>query len=212
MVELWQTNMAVLCPWGPELSEAVTLRELVKDEEETLLGSQLCRDLWDLFLFITLHLLLSFSPSFIASFFLSLFEFYFYLSEPFQATLHGFLVLFLFLTTLLIISASIYFHLNPSGLFHVLSASHASYLLFKPKVPFLFQSLVICLIGCSDQRPSECPSCRNVRNEGPRVQSRTNRTTFDAAHRAGSTRVTVLQFSNVSCYNPPIDEDCKEHC
>lgn len=160
-------------------------------------------------LFVTLHLLLSFSPSFIASFFPSLFEFYFYLSEPFQATLRGFLALFLFLTTLLIISASIYFHLNLSGLFHVLSAAHASYLLFKPKVPFLCQSLVICLTGCSDQRPSECPSCRNAQNEGPRVQSRTNRTMFDAARCAGSTRVTVLQFSNVSCYNPQTDE-CKD--
>lgn len=55
------------CPWGgPEMGIAVMLRELAKDEEVPLLGSQLCRHLWDLFLFTTLNLISSTIAAFIS--------------------------------------------------------------------------------------------------------------------------------------------------
>lgn len=52
--------------WGPEMGRAVMLRELAKDEEVTLLGSQLCQGLRDLFLFTTLNLISSTISPFIS--------------------------------------------------------------------------------------------------------------------------------------------------
>lgn len=49
----------MLALWGPEMGRAVMSRELAKDEEVTLLGSQLCQGLRDLFLFTTLNLISS---------------------------------------------------------------------------------------------------------------------------------------------------------
>lgn len=54
--------------WGPVMGEAVMLRKLAKDEEVTLLGSQLFQGLWDLFLFTTLNLISSTISPFISFF------------------------------------------------------------------------------------------------------------------------------------------------
>lgn len=53
-------QMCPCCPSGVlEMGRAVMSRELAKDEEVTLLGSQLCQGLRDLFLFTTLNLISS---------------------------------------------------------------------------------------------------------------------------------------------------------
>lgn len=51
---------------GPRDGRAVMLRELAKDEEVTLPGSQLCQGLWDLFFFTTLILISSTIAPFIS--------------------------------------------------------------------------------------------------------------------------------------------------
>lgn len=56
---VWQRNVRALPLWGPEMVKAVMLRELAKDEEVTLAGSELSRGPWDLFLFTTLSLISS---------------------------------------------------------------------------------------------------------------------------------------------------------
>jgi len=58
--------MPLLRLWGPEMGKAVMLRELVTDEEVTLLGPQLCQGLRDLFLFTTLNLIPFTIPPFIS--------------------------------------------------------------------------------------------------------------------------------------------------
>lgn len=60
-------QMCPCCPsGGPEMGRAVMLRELAKDEEVTLPGSQLCQNLWDPFLFTTLNLISSTIAPFIS--------------------------------------------------------------------------------------------------------------------------------------------------
>lgn len=54
---VWQTNVPALPLWGPKTGRAVMLRELAKDEEVTLFGSQLCQSLQDFFPFTTLSLI-----------------------------------------------------------------------------------------------------------------------------------------------------------
>lgn len=54
---VWQTNVPALPLWGPKMGRAVMLRELAKDEEVTLFGSQLCQSLRDFFPFTTLSLI-----------------------------------------------------------------------------------------------------------------------------------------------------------
>lgn len=54
---VWQTNVPALPLWGPKMGRAVMLRELAKDEEVTLFGSQLCQSLQDFFPFTTLSLI-----------------------------------------------------------------------------------------------------------------------------------------------------------
>lgn len=48
------TNVPTLALWGPEDGRAVTLRELAKNEEVMLLGSQLCQSPQDLLPLTTL--------------------------------------------------------------------------------------------------------------------------------------------------------------
>lgn len=60
-------QMCPCCPSGvQETGRAVMSRELAKDEEVTLLGSQLCQGLRDLFLFTTLNLISSTIAPFIS--------------------------------------------------------------------------------------------------------------------------------------------------
>lgn len=160
--------------WGPEMGRAVMSRELAKDEEVTLLGSQLCQGLRDLFLFTTLNLISSTIAPFISLSFssfhvllslivsgalvpgsLSLFSpllaffSWFYLSQPIvkQSFLDFYPSFYFFPILLPFISVLISFHLNRSNSVSFLSPPpHRSYLLFKPSAvpPYVLPPLYRC--------------------------------------------------------------------
>lgn len=161
---VWQTNVPMQPLWVLEMGRAVMSRELAKDEEVTLLGSQLCQGLWDLFFFTTLNLISStISPfHFPLLFFFSCSSVSYRVRGPCsRLAFHSLPILmqpfwdFFFYPSIFSLSSSsssssrskFSFHLNRhNSISFLLTPPHCSYLLFKPSAvpPYVLPPVYRC--------------------------------------------------------------------